>query len=146
LHGWCEHVIACNGACYTSGHFCCWQLARDRSRDGCGTIYRDRQFCPSLDFTGGTRLLDAVPGQFHAQSGERECVCVCVSVTHGSGSTAPLRASTQPCGPMDEQHCPVLGSSVASVYLEPWVFVNTKVSVNIAYTGEEGSTQRGAQR
>jgi hypothetical protein len=28
----------------------------------------------------------------------------------------------------------------------PWVFVNTKVSVNIAYTGEEGSTQRGAQR
>jgi hypothetical protein len=31
-------------------------------------------------------------------------------------------------------------------YLGPWVFVNTKVSVNIAYTGEEGSTQRGAQR
>jgi hypothetical protein len=26
------------------------------------------------------------------------------------------------------------------------VFVNTKVSMNIAYTGEEGSTQRGAQR
>jgi hypothetical protein len=47
----------------------------------------------------------------------RERVCVCAwSVTHGSGSTAPLRASTQPCGPMDVQHCPVLGSSFASVY------------------------------
>jgi hypothetical protein len=32
------------------------------------------------------------------------------------------------------------------MYLGPWVCVNTKVSVNIAYTGEEGSTQRGSQR
>jgi hypothetical protein len=31
-------------------------------------------------------------------------------------------------------------------YLGSWVFVNTKGSVNIAYTGEEGSTQRDTAR
>jgi hypothetical protein len=31
-------------------------------------------------------------------------------------------------------------------YLGPRVIVNTMVSVNIAYTGEEGTTHRGAQR
>jgi hypothetical protein len=30
--------------------------------------------------------------------------------------------------------------------LGPWVFVNTKASVNIAYAGDVGSTQTGAQR
>jgi hypothetical protein len=31
-------------------------------------------------------------------------------------------------------------------YLGSWVFVNTNVSVDITYTGEEGSTQRNIAR
>jgi hypothetical protein len=65
----------------------------------------------------------------------------------GASRVAPSDArTTTPSGGSLRLSASSSSVTTAKRYLGPWVFVNTKVCVNIAYTGEEGSTQRGAQR